>query len=261
MFQKEFCATIAIIFCLCMADSLFAEEKKPFTNSIGMKFVYIPPGTFMMGSPENEPGRGEDETLHKVTLTKGFYMQTTEVTQSQWRVIMGNNPSDFKDCGDNCPVENVSWNDVQTFIIELNKKEGSDKYRLPTEAEWEYAARGGTTTPFSFGNCLSTSQANYYGYYPIEGCSKGIYRDKTVSVGSFSPNARGLYDMHGNVMEWVDDIYTDKGVSISTDSGPSRIIRGGGWNFGASYCRSASRFRGKPVVRGYSIGFRLVRSE
>jgi len=241
-------------------------QNKPdsgFKNSLGMKFVYIQPGTFMMGSPPYEPGRYDDEILHKVTLTKGFYMQTTQVTQRQWKAIMGNNPSRFKDC-DNCPVEQVSWNDVQKFINKLNRKEGTDKYRLPTEAEWEYAWRAGTTTPFSFGRCLSTDQANYNGNYPLEGCPKGQYREKTVPVGSFAPNAWGIYDMHGNVWEWCqysnDAIYMSEQTDpIYTGSGSPRVIRGGSWYRYAQFCRSANR-SSSPDYRSSDIGFRAVRT-
>jgi formylglycine-generating enzyme required for sulfatase activity len=146
---------------------------KTFTNSIGMKFVLISPGTFMMESPSNEPGHYRNEQQHKVTLTKGSYMGTTEVTQGQWRKIMGNNPSCFKNCGNNCPVEYVSWDNCQEFIRNLNRKEGTNKYRLPTEAEWEYACRAGTTTPFYTGNCISTDQSNYDCKNPMLGCPKG----------------------------------------------------------------------------------------
>ncbi len=219
------------------------EDK--ISNSLGMKFVYIAPGSFMMGSPGDEPSREDDEKQHKVTLTKGFYVQTTEVTQGQWKKIMGNNPSYFKECGDDCPVEQVSWDDAQEFIKKLNKKEGK-AYRLPTEAEWEYAARAGTTTPFAFGSCLSTDQANYDGNYPLEGCTKGKYREKTVTVASFASNSWGLYDMHGNVWEWCSDWYGEYPTGAVTDpAGPGRgsyrVLRGGGWLNLACYCRSAGR--------------------
>ena len=142
------------------------QNKKTFTNSIGMTFVQIPAGTFVMGSPSSEPGRDGDETQHRVTLTKPFYLQTTEVTQGQWKAVMGNNPSYFSNCGDNCPVEQVSWNDCQEFIRKLNQREGSGVYRLPTEAEWEYGCRAGTETPFNTGSCLSTDEVNYAGNFP-----------------------------------------------------------------------------------------------
>lgn len=137
-----------------------------------MHFVFIPPETFLMGSPSSEPKRNPNEIQHLVTLTKRFYMQTTEVTQNQWKQVMGSNPSHFKECGGKCPVERVSWNEVQVFIKKLNKLENTDGYRLPTEAEWEYACRSGTETPFSFGTCLKANQANFNGDAPLPGCPK-----------------------------------------------------------------------------------------
>jgi len=236
------------------------------TNNLGMEFVYIKPGTFMMGSPSNEPKRDNDERQHRVTLTRGFYMQTTEVTQGQWKRVMGSNPSRFKNCGDNCPVEQVSWNDVQKFIGKLNQMEGGNKYRLPTEAEWEYAARAGTDTPFSFGRCLSTEQANYDGNNPMPGCAKGEYRKTPVPVASFPPNAWGLYDMHGNVWEWCQDWFGDYPSSSVTDpTGPSlgsyRVNRGGSWGGSAGHCRSADRDRSAPGSRYGDLGFRLARAQ
>ncbi|MDM8550055.1 SUMF1/EgtB/PvdO family nonheme iron enzyme [Desulfobacterales bacterium HSG2] len=238
-------------------------DESGFTNSIGMKFVHISPGTFMMGSPSDEPERDDDERLHRVTLTKGFYMQTTEVTQGQWKAVMGNNPSNFKNCGNNCPVEQVSWDDVQEFIEKLNRKEGAGKYSLPTEAEWEYACRAGTDTPFSFGRCLSTNQANYDGNYPLKGCSKGKYREKTVPVASFPANPWGLYDMHGNVWEWCQDtfgIYARDQTDPIYIVGSVRVFRGGSWVYDARDCRSANRYSYSPAYRLNYVGFRLART-
>ena len=238
------------------SDTRQEKSKLParFTNSLGQAFVYIKPGTFWMGSPSDEPKRDSDETRHKVTLTKGFYLQTTEVTQGQWERVMGSNPSYFKNCGADCPVENVSWEDIQEFIRKLNREEGK-KYRLPTEAEWEYACRAGTETPFSFGKCLSTDQANYDGNYPMPGCGKGAYREKPAPVKSFAPNAWGLYDMHGNVWEWCEDWKGDYPSGAVTDpEGPSngsvRVLRGGSWSNYAGNCRSANRRGGAPGRRG-----------
>ncbi len=240
---------------------------KRVTNSLGMEFVWIEPGSFMMGSPEDEAGRDDDEKQHLVTLTQGYYLMTTEVTQGQWRAVMGENPSYFKNCGDDCPVERVSWNDVQEFIRKLNAEEGTDKYRLPTEAEWEYACRAGTEKPFSFGECLSTDEANYDGNHPLSGCPKGEYRKTTVKVGSFSANAWGLHDMHGNVWEWCQDIYARDADSkyarenpIYAGSGRARVIRGGSWNDYAGGCRSAYRYRRDPEYRDGYLGFRLART-
>ena len=227
-----------------------AEPEEKFTNSLGMEFALISPGTFLMGSPESEEDRSDDETQHEVTLTQGYYLQTTEVTQGQWQAVMGNNPSHFKNCGENCPVENISWEDVQAFIQKLNQQERDYQYRLPTEAEWEYAARASTTTPFSFGNTLSTDQANYDS-------------NRTTQVKSFPPNAWGLYDMHGNVWEWCQDWYGDYPSDSVTDpqgppSGDHRVLRGGSWVSSARLCRSAVRLWGTPGDRHYRFGFRLV---
>jgi formylglycine-generating enzyme required for sulfatase activity len=243
--------------------SVQLSPAKKFTNSLGMEFVYIEPGSFMMGSPSDETERDDDETQHKVTLTQGYFLQTTELTQGQWKEIMGNNPSSFKDCGANCPVERVSWNDVQDFIKKLNQRESQYNYRLPTEAEWEYAARAGTTTPFSFGRTLSTDQANYNGNYPYGDGSKGIYRKETTPAKSFPPNAWGLYDMHGNVWEWCRDRYGEYPSGNVTDpqgppSGAYRVLRGGSWVGDAGSCRSANRGRGVPGNRSSNLGFRLV---
>ena len=242
-----------------------ALQEKTFTNSLGMKFVLIPAGTFMMGSPPDDPQRDDDESQHRVTISKAFHMQTTEVTQGQWKRVMGNNPSHFKNCGDNCPVETVSWHDVQEFIRKLNQLEGTNKYRLPTEAEWEYACRAGTSTPFYTGKCISTDQANYNGSLSMPGCPKGEYRKGTVSAGSFPPNTWGLYDMHGNVWEWCEDWFGYYPSGHVTDpkgpsSGIERVLRGGSWGDVAWYMRSSGeRLRYHPDLRDYDNGFRLAR--
>ena len=234
---------------------------KEFVNSIGMKFALIPAGSFMMGSPSDEQGRDSDERQHRVTLTKRFYMGATEVTQGQWKAVMGSNPSNFK-C-DDLPVEMVSRNDCREFIRKLNSKEGGNKYRLPTEAEWEYACRAGTTTPFFTGGCISTDQANYDGNHPMPRCSKGVYRKKTIEVASFSPNAWGLYDMHGNVWEWCQDWKGDYPSGHVTDpEGPSseagRALRGGSCLNYAWSLRSANRVGLNSDYRSYDCGFRVV---
>ncbi|HVO68169.1 MAG TPA: formylglycine-generating enzyme family protein [Syntrophales bacterium] len=254
----------SFLFVLFISGSSLADDDKVFTSpAIGAKFVLIPAGMFSMGSPPNEQGRGIDETLHQVTISKPFYMQTTLVTQGQWKKVKGSNPSSFRKCGDDCPVENVSWYDVQDFIKKLNQLEGNNRYRLPTEAEWEYAARAGTTTPFFTGNCLSTDQANYNGDYPLTGCPKGKFREKTVRVGSFTANAWGLYDMHGNVFEWCHDWYGNYPSENVTDptgppTGSGKVLRGGHWRTYARFCRSAYRDAITPATCADIVGFRLV---
>jgi formylglycine-generating enzyme required for sulfatase activity len=177
---------------------------------------------------------------------------------------MGSNPSFFAECGDSCPVEQVSWNDVQEFIRGLNRKK-EWTYRLPTEAEWEYACRAGTTGTFHTGGCLTDAQANYDSKFPLYGCPGGEYRGKPAPVKSFPPNAWGLYDMHGNVWEWCSDrygAYPSGSVKdpVGASSGDSRINRGGCWNRDARYCRSAIRSDDSPVNRFNNLGFRLVAS-
>ncbi len=239
------------------------EVRTFHEGGLELEMVWCPSGTFLMGSPESEKERKDNETPHEVTLTKGFWLARTQVTQAQWKALMdGKNPSGFK--GDKLPVETVSWEDVNAFIDKLNKKT-SVKYRLPTEAEWEYACRAGAATPFHTGQNLTTDQANYDGNYPYAGFPKGEYREKTTAVGSFEPNAWGLYDMHGNVWEWCSDWYGPYLGKKETDptgppKGSYRVIRGGSWNFLARYCRSAFRDFWRPDGRGSDVGFRLLRT-
>jgi formylglycine-generating enzyme required for sulfatase activity len=224
--------------------------KPAITNSIGMKFVWIPPGTFMMGSPKEEKGRLALETQHEVTLTKGFYMSIYTVTQEEWQAVMNNNPSYFK--GEkNLPVENVSWEDCQEYIMNLREKD-KNSYRLPTEAEWEYCCRARTTTPFHFGETISTEQANYI----------GGGNGKPTPVGSFPANAFGLFDMHGNVFQWCQDWFDDYPQNAVTDpQGPEkgfgRVLRGGSWRSLPQLCRSAHRHSYGPGSRLNNLGFRL----
>ncbi|MBF0379328.1 MAG: DUF1566 domain-containing protein [Desulfamplus sp.] len=246
-----------------VSDSISLIQMTSHTNSLSMTFNLIPAGTFTMGSPSDELGRYDDETQHQVTLTKSYYMQTTEVTQAQWKVVMGSNPSYFSSCGDNCPVEQVSWDDVQTFINKLNAK-GEGTYSLPTEAQWEYAARAGSTTAFANGGITQTScgDANLdaIGWYCLNNSV-----NRTEQVAQKSPNAWGLYDMHGNVWEWCHDWYesyphTFVADPIGPESGSYRVLRGGGWFLGATLCRSACRGSNFPYYQYYDVGFRLVYS-
>jgi formylglycine-generating enzyme required for sulfatase activity len=256
-----FTSVLCVLAIACQKDKPTNHQILP--NSIGMKFVYIPPGSFMMGSPSGEPKRHPDEARHQVTLSKGFYLGMTEVTQGQWYDVMRNNPSAFSTCGKDCPVESVSWHDVQKFIHKLNDMEGKNMYRLPTEAEWEYACRAETKTLFFYGNCLSSDQADFDGRRTLDDCSDGTYRETPVPVATFAANSWGLYDMHGNVWEWCQDWYGKKLPGDVTDptgasTGKYRVIRGGSWFSMDHDCRSANRDRTSPYLELNHTGFRVV---
>ena len=243
------------------------EPEKSFTNSIGMKFVYIESGSFMKGSgltpSELESQFGgkakwytDERPQHQVILTRSFYIQITEVTQGQWSKIMGINPSIFRSCGETCPVEKVSWYDAREFIKKLNEKEQTDKYRLPTESEWEYACRANNTAAFCFGKDKKELE-DYAWHHPNSW-------DRTHRVGQKKPNAWGIYDMHGNVWEWCEDWYGDYPSQSVTDpkgpsSGSQRVSRGGSWRSVSRFCRSAYRYGVDPAYRRPSGGLRLVR--
>ena len=228
------------------------KVKKDLGNGINLKMALVPAGKFMMGSPGSEKGRSDGETQHEVTLTEPYYIGIYAVTQEQWEVVMGDNPSASITRGAKLPVTLVSWNDCQMFIYQLNAKT-SGGYRLPTEAEWEYACRAGTTTAYSFGDSLTKADAN------IDG-------DNIKSVGSYKPNAFGLFDMHGNVWEWCEDWCGDYSAgSVADPEGPApgknRLLRGGSFNFTELFARSSYRNAGyPPAIRDYSYGFRLART-
>ena len=226
------------------------EEKADLGAGIKLDMVLIPAREFQMGSPESEKYHQDNALQHEVTLTKPFYMGKYEVTQEQWESVMGNNPSS-RTKGAKLPVTNVSWEDCQEFIKKLNEKT-SGGYRLPTEAEWEYSCRAGTTTAYSYGDNLTKSDAN------IDG-------DSIKAVGSYRPNAFGLYDMHGNVWEWCNDWYGSLQDGEVTDpkgaaTGSSRVLRGGSFINDVSAARSSLRFVGTPTFRGTDLGFRLVKT-
>jgi formylglycine-generating enzyme required for sulfatase activity len=226
----------------------------PLGSGIEMKLAWIPPGTFLMGSPPGEDGRNDDETQHRVTLTRGFYLGIHPVTQSQWQTVMGNNPSRFK--GDSLPVENVSWDDCQEFCQRLGDRTGR-RFRLPTEAEWEYACRAGTTPAYHTGD--GQEEAKRVGWW-----SEGKWGSagQTRPVGQFEPNAWGLRDMHGNVWEWCADLYApypngEVTDPINTSDGDDRVLRGGSWFNGPKYSRSAHRYKRVAHFRLNSIGCRV----
>jgi formylglycine-generating enzyme required for sulfatase activity len=248
------------------------------TPNVPSDMVRIQGGTFMMGSPASEASRESDEAPHQVTVS-GFYLGKYEVTQKEYQALMGTNPSYFK--GDNLPVEKVSWYDAVNYCNARSRSEGltpaytvsgtnvtwtrsANGYRLPTEAEWEYACRAGTTTPFSTGGNITTNQSNYNGNNPYNGNAKGTYREKTTAVGSFAANAWGLYDMHGNVWEWCWDWYGAYPSGAQTDpmgasSGALRVTRGGSWIVNGQYLRSAYRNSYYPSNSYSYLGFRLLR--
>ena len=233
-------------------------------KDILQRFRWIAPGSFLMGSPENEAERYSDETLHSVTLTRGFWLADTACTQALWQAVMDDNPSYFK--GDlHLPVESVSWLDVQRFIKRLNGlfKDLDLQAKLPNEAQWEYACRAGTQTPFSFGDNITPEQVNYDGDYPYAGGSKGLYRAKTVPVKSLPPNPWGLHEMHGNVWEWCADWYDGYPKQAIVDpTGPGhgehRVVCGGSWYDNAGSTRSANRGWVGPDFRHFNFGFRLA---
>ena len=237
-------------------------------NGVKQTFRWIQPGTFPMGSPPDDVGRFFSETQHEVTLTRGYWLADTACTQALWQAVMGVNPSHFKGDPAN-PVEQVSWDDVQTFLGRLNALVPGLDAGLPSEAQWENACRAGTTTPFSFGKNIMPEQVNYDGTYPYpypypdaKG-KRGLNRMCTVPVKSLPPNPWGLYEMHGNVFEWCADWYGNYPKGSQTDpSGPPegvrRVLRGGSWCVNGRYCRAAGRYRDGPGYRGHDFGFRLA---
>ncbi len=232
-------------------------------NAIVQRFRWIKAGTFMMGSPENEAQRYDDEDLHQVTLSQGFWLADSAVTQALWLAVMGENPSRFSDDLNN-PVERVSWNDAQQFIDELNAMMPDLQACLPTEAQWEYACRAGTQTPFSFGDNITPEQVNYDGSRPYANGKAGLDREQTVAVKSLPANEWGLHEMHGNVWEWCQDGWqANLGKQAVTNpvqpvnDSPGRVVRGGSWRSDGRSVRSASRYWFDADYRFYSLGLRL----
>jgi len=261
---------------LCLAGCLFSinsfptarASEKTISNPVGMEFIRVNAGSFMMGSPETEPFRDADEILHKVTIKKPFYLQSAEVTVKQWRAVMGKKIFGRKRGEENAPVVRVSYYDCQNFIQKLRRLDNK-KYRLPTEAEWEYACRAGTTTAYSWGNKITCSQAMYSNNTKRNSDCTLFYEsmklklNQAAPVKSFAPNAWGFYDMHGNVWEWCSDeymSYTDSSVrgKYHTMKKEARVRRGGSWFKYGTYLRSANRTYAHPGVKFQTTGFRLV---
>jgi formylglycine-generating enzyme required for sulfatase activity len=258
MFQRRLWALIEQVELLQLPNQKDGVFSK---NGIDIEWADIPAGTFMMGSPENEKDRCDEEgPQHQVTLS-GFKMSKYAVTFAQYDAFCEatgrSKPSDEGWGRGNRPVINVDWNDATAFAQWMG-------CRLPTEAEWEYACRAGTSTPFNTGDCLSTAQANYNGNNPYSNCVKGSFLERTQPVGSYAPNAWGLYDMHGNVWEWCSDWYGSYSSFPQTNptgpaSGSYRVLRGGSWIYSGRYCRSANRnYFLAPSNRHFNSGFRLV---
>jgi formylglycine-generating enzyme required for sulfatase activity len=233
-------------------------------RGVRQQLRWIEPGEFMMGSPENEAQREDNEIQHQVSISNGFWLADTVCTQALWQAVMGKNPSKFE--GEDRPVDSVNWKDAQRFIEKLNAIVPGQGFRLPKEAEWEYACRAGTETPFWFGDQITPEQVNYDGNYPYVDGKKGQYRKVTLPVKALTCNGWGLYQMHGNVWEWCQDWYGDYDLNSLVDpTGPAegrqRVLRGGSWlSFGGSM-RSAQRFADDPGFRSRECGFRLARGQ
>jgi formylglycine-generating enzyme required for sulfatase activity len=281
---KMNCRTIIMLAAIWMITSVLstiapAQQPQIITNSVGIELARIPAGTFTMGSPRSEDERNDKEERHEISITKAFYLGVYEIKQSEYDLV-AKGGSVFK--GDDNPVENVEWINAKSFCEKLSnlpkEKKAGRKYRLPTEAEWEYASRAGTSTAFHFGESLSSDQANFNGKYPSGDGKQGQYLRKTAPVGSYKPNAFGLYDMHGNVAEWCADWYdpeyyfdspdedplgppfgvVDTGFSNNGNENFFVIVRGGCWADDGRACRSAYRFRAQPKTAYRLIGFRVA---
>ena len=243
------------------------NPQSSFTEDLGkgikLEMIAIPGGTFWMGSPANEAERDDHESPQHHVTVPSFFMGKYPLTQAQYQAIMGHNPSYF--IGNNRPVETVSWDHAVTFCRKLSQRTGKN-YRLPSEAEWEYACRAGTKTPFSFGDNITTDLVNYNGNYPYKSAPKGKYRQQTTDVGTFPPNTFGLYDMHGNVWEWCEDDWHENyinapinGSAWKNRSGSNiKLLRGGSWYYFARYCRSALRLKDSRGLCYRLYGFRVV---
>jgi uncharacterized protein (TIGR02996 family) len=241
------------------------------TNSLGMKLALIPAGRFLMGSPPEEKGDPDELPRHEVEITRPFFLGVYQVKQSEYEAVMEDNPSGFQSepGGPRHPVESVTWNDAVAFCARLSARRAEKKaglvYRLPTEAVWEYACRAGTTTPFWWGETADSTRANFDGNYPWGGALKDRYVQHTMPVGSYPPNPWGLFDMHGNLREWVADLYDEKWYQrgptqdpCNQNKGDRRILRGGSWFAMARNCRAADRDSWAPDRDNNKYGFRIA---
>ncbi|MGH9756001.1 MAG: SUMF1/EgtB/PvdO family nonheme iron enzyme [Blastocatellia bacterium] len=231
-------------------------------NGVKLEMVKVPGGVFDMGLPSDESQREDNEVLRRGVRVNGFFIGRFEVTQAQWRAVMGDNLNPYFK-GANLPIEKVSWEDAIEFCRRLSRRTGRE-YRLPTEAEWEYAARAGARTPFAFGETITPEIVNYNGNIPYGNAPKGEYRQRTIPVGSLGvANAFGLFDMHGNVWEWCEDWYGPYDPNQLDNpkgpvSGSTRVLRGGSWATFGGGCRSANRLYLAPSTRVFDLGFRVV---
>ncbi len=277
---------MAVFLCGAIANAQTATMPKAGESKrlpSGIEVAWIPAGEFMMGSTEDEIDTivkecyrynkvckrewwTNESPRHSITIKNGFWLGKYEITQAQWKEVMGKNPSFFSTCGNDCPVDHINWDDIQIFLQKLNARNDGYFYRMPSEAEWEYASRAGGQTSFGFGAILTSKQANLSGRFTFASDEKGPVLGKTIKVGSYAPNAWGLYDMHGNVWEWVEDIYNpsydglpaDGTANLKIGDARLRVMRGGSWFYSALLCRSAERGRvaANDTVNDY--GFRVA---
>lgn len=244
----------------------FTVRREPQS---GLMFLFLPPGRFLMGSPPSEPGRGSDEPQHPVVLSRGFWMGQMEVTRAQWQRVMGprerhpEKPNPFAQDDPRFPVVSISYHDARRFLRRLERWAPGQRFRLPTEAEWEYACRAGTPTAFHVGDQVGADQANLDFRFPSTAGAMVPSFERPAPVGSYPPNAWGLFDLHGNVWEWTSDWYGPYPTHEVQDprgpaQGTQKVIRGGSWAFSAASARSACRYQHPPGDWGHSVGFRVV---
>lgn len=273
--------SILLLFGMLLVPSCNRMKSEPIISN--QDLIEIQPGSFTRSNPPKDRYQPDVHENHQVIISRAFLISATEITRQQWSKVMKDDPSSFAECSPDCPVETVTWPEAIEFCNRLSKEEGLDPcysgegdevqwdrsctgYRLPTEAEWEYAAYASTTTPYYTGDCLSSDDSNHDGTHPPDGCPKGEFRQKLMPVKSFPPNPWGLYDMYGNVNEWCWDWilpYADRDMTDpSTDNPPTqgRVVRGGSWRSFGRHCSSEHRFSTAPNFKNSTVGFRVVRA-